>query len=160
MSANVDILLSRLEHVRQYGDGWRAKCPACGGRSRDKVSIGIGNDGRVLVHCFSGCSAAEVIQAAGLELADLFPERLAPESPEDRRRMRLLARQAGWGAALETLEFEARIVLIAAAEIAEGHALCADDRARLLLAQERIDGARSVLADVPRFRPQREGATG
>lgn len=160
MSANVEILLARLEHVRKYGEGWRARCPSCGGRRRDTVSIAIGNDGRVLLHCFGGCDAAAVVQAAGLQLGDLFPERLAPETPEDRRRMRLLARQAGWGAALETLEFEARIVLIAAAEVAEGKPLAEDDRARLLLAMNRIEGARTALADVPRWRPAREGVAG
>lgn len=169
MSANVEILLARLEQVRQYGQGWRAKCPSCGGRSRDKVSIATGGDGRILLHCFSGCSAAEVVQAAGLQLGDLFPERLAPESPEDRRRMRLLARQAGWGAALETLEFEARIVLIAAAELDAGKPLAEDDRARLALAMERIESARQELRPVDlrshvrgmaqRHEAMREGAT-
>lgn len=160
MTAHVDILLARLEQVRRYGDGWRARCPSCGGRSRDKVSIAVSESGRVLVHCFSGCTAAEVIAAAGLQLGDLFPKRLAPESPEDRRRARLLARQAGWGAALECLEFEARIVLIAAADMAQGRALAPDDRARLEQAVERIADARSVLTDAPRYRPAREGVAG
>lgn len=154
MTANVDILLSRLEGVRRYGDGWRAKCPACGGKTRDKVSIGIGQNGGILLHCFAGCDVAAVIQAAGLQLADLFPERLAPETPADRRRNRLLARQVGWGGALELLEFEARIVLIVAAEMRRGITPSAEDLHRLTIAQERIENARDVLTDRARFKPQ------
>ena len=30
-------------------------------------------DGRVLLHCFAGCSAAEVIGAVGMSMEDLFP---------------------------------------------------------------------------------------
>lgn len=156
MTVNVDILLARLEGVRRYGEGWRAKCPACGGKTRDKVSIGIGQNGGILLHCFAGCDAAEVVQAAGLQMADLFPERLAPETPAERRRNQLLARQAGWGAALPTLEFEARIVLIVATDVANGLIPCDDDMARLRLAMERIERARDVLTDRPRFKPAPE----
>jgi hypothetical protein len=158
--ANVEVLLARLDQVRKYGEGWRAKCPACGGRSRDKVSVCIGNTGAILIKCFAGCEPQEVVEAAGLQMGDLFPERLRPETPEERRRMRMLARQVGWGAALEVLEFEARIVLIAAAEIAAGTPLCDEDRARLALAQERIEGARAALTEVPRYKPAREGVAG
>lgn len=154
MTVNVEILLARLEGVRRYGEGWRAKCPACGGKTRDKVSIGLGQDGRILVHCFAGCDAAAVISAAGLQLADLFPERLAPDTPEDRRRNRLLARQVGWGAALGVLEFEARIVLIVASDVAAGKIPSDDDMLRLQLAQARIEEARDALTDRPRFKPQ------
>lgn len=149
MTANVEILLARLDGVRPSGkDSWRARCAACGGKSRDKVSITAAPDGRILLHAFCGCPAADVLQAVGLTLADLFPERLAPETPEDRRRARLLARQAGWGAALELLEFEARVVLIAGREIAADKALSDDDLQRLALALDRIESARSELRPV------------
>ena len=35
----IDVLLARLEHVRQRGDDYRAKCPAHDGKSRDSLSI-------------------------------------------------------------------------------------------------------------------------
>ena len=69
-----DSLLSRLDAVRPVGAGrWRARCPAHDGENRDVLSIGETGDGTVLVKCFHGCSAADVVGAVGLELADLFP---------------------------------------------------------------------------------------
>lgn len=158
MTANVEILLARLEGVNRYGEGWRARCPACGGKGRDKVSICVGKTGAILVKCFAGCDAAAVVEAAGLTLSDLFPERIA-DTPEDRRRNRLLARQAGWGAALPVLEFEARIVLLVAKDVADGLIPCDSDMARLAQAVQRIEDARAALTDVQRYKPSREGAT-
>lgn len=148
MSSPVDAVLARLERVRAYGTGWRARCPSCGGKRNDTVAVTAGDDGRVLLHCFGGCAPADVTQAIGLELGDLFPERPAAESADDRRRMRLAARQAGWGAALELLEFEARIVLIAAGEVHAGKPLPDEDLARLVLAVDRIESARQELRPV------------
>lgn len=148
MSASIDAVVARLERVRAYGQGYRARCPSCGGKRNDTVSVTTGDDGRVLLHCFGGCAPADVVQAIGLELGDLFPERPAAESTEDRRRMRLAARQAGWGAALELLEFEARVVLIAAADVLAGKPLADQDHARLVLAVERIESARQELRPV------------
>lgn len=80
-------LVERLEHCKQTGDRkWMARCPA----HRDNgpsLSITEGSDGRVLVHCFAGCGALDVISAVGLEWADLFPEDLTQNyQPAIRRR--------------------------------------------------------------------------
>ena len=40
----LQMLLNRLEHVRQYGKGWRAKCPAHDGKSGGSLSIAVGDD--------------------------------------------------------------------------------------------------------------------
>ena len=73
-------LLSRLEGV-QGGDGrWRARCPAHGSRSR---SLGVADkEGRILIHCFSGCSPEEVLSSIGLSFADLFDRPLGEFSPQ------------------------------------------------------------------------------
>lgn len=152
MSA-VETLLNRLEAVQKAGPGWRAKCPACGGRSR-KLSISEADEGRALVHCFAGCDAAAIVEAAGLTLADLFPERLRDDTPDGRRKARRAAREAQWGAALDVLVLESRIVQIAVAETLAGRELDWTDFQRLVLAQQRIDDAHSVLRDVPTWRPQ------
>src|SRR3546814_15030197 len=89
-------------------------------RSGRKLSITAGEDGRILLHCFSCGDAAAIVQAAGLTIADLFPERLAADTHEDRQRRRRLAREAPWGAALEVVQPEARVVAIAAGDIAYG----------------------------------------
>lgn len=150
MTSPVEILLAKLDRVRKAGDGWSACCPAHKDRSAS-LSIGIGADGRVLLHCFAGCHALDVVQAIGLTIADLFPERpRGTDSPEDRRRRRMAARQHQWASAIPLLEFESRIVLIAAGDILAGRPLSDGDAQRLRTAVERIEAARAELnpADV------------
>jgi hypothetical protein len=139
-----ELLLSRLEGMKRTGRGWIAKCPAHKDGS-PSLSISEGDDGRVLLRCFAGCSAAAVVSAIGLQLADLFPERLAPATPEQRRDLRERARQAEWRAALNVLGAEAAVLAAVAAQLKLGQALAAPDADRLALAATRIDDARVVL---------------
>lgn len=81
----------------------------------------------------------------GLELADLFPERIRDPSPEARKAAREAFKRNGWRAALGVLGREATVVNIAASDIAQGGALNGVDHARLVLAVERIELAREVL---------------
>ena len=68
-------LLDRLEKVRKTGPGrWIACCPAHDDHS-PSLALRELDDGRVLVHCFAGCSAHEIVSAVGLDLSDLFPPR-------------------------------------------------------------------------------------
>ncbi len=69
--------LAKLEGVHESGGGWVARCPAHGD-DNPSLSIARGEDGRILVHCHAGCSAAEVVQSMGLKLADLMPEKERP----------------------------------------------------------------------------------
>lgn len=149
MTANVDVLLARLEGVQKSGNGWRARCPGCAGRSR-KLSVGVSDDGRILLHCFGGCDAAVVVQAAGLTIADLFPERLAADTPEERRRRQRLARESQWGAALEVITLEARVVSILAQDLVHGRPVSVEDYNRLCVAVERLEAAEGVLRGEPR----------
>jgi hypothetical protein len=72
LSAHVENLLGRLEAVRgNEKRGWEARCPAHEDRHAS-LSVGVGDDGRALVHCHGGCTAEDVAHALGLELADLF----------------------------------------------------------------------------------------
>lgn len=142
-----DMLLSRLSHVRKSGPAsWRAGCPCGHQRADGELSITEADDGRILLHAFCGHSAAEVLGAIGLELVDLYPERIRDVSPEGRARARAEAKRSGWAAALRVLSREATVVLCAAGMLRQGRALSADDDARLSLAMERIDDARAVLA--------------
>ena len=74
MSTAIERVHTALEAAgcRQQGRNWA--CPAHDDRS-PSLSIAAGDDGRVLVHCHAGCSAEAVVQAIGLEMADLFPDR-------------------------------------------------------------------------------------
>lgn len=140
----IELLLSRLEGVRNAGKGYRARCPACGGKST-KVSISEGDDGRVLLHAFCGCSPAQVLEAVGLSLADLFPTRLGPMSDADRRQARQRAREAGLYAAIDVLAVEATVIQIAGRQLARWKFLSVEDDQRLAEAVTRVDGARMVL---------------
>jgi 5S rRNA maturation endonuclease (ribonuclease M5) len=76
----VDLVLSRLDKVRQAGSGWEACCPA---HADDKPSltIGIGREGQVLLHCHSGaaCSFSDICDAISLKPNDLWPESDKPK---------------------------------------------------------------------------------
>ena len=136
MSRPIDVVLSRLEGYRLRPNGadrWRACCPAHGGSNPSALSVGIGGDDAVLLKCWHGCDAHEVAQSLGLELSDLFPPRSQAGAGPMRRRGLLTAMQA-----LELIEFEALLTWTAAFNIANGHALTADDLGRLAVAFERI----------------------
>ncbi|MBW7989802.1 MAG: DUF3987 domain-containing protein [Planctomycetes bacterium] len=81
MNPQLQSVLDRLERVKQTGSGYSAQCPAHDD-NRNSLSISIGDDGRVLLHCFAECSVDAV--CAGIELGkkDLF----GPKSPSSQRR--------------------------------------------------------------------------
>jgi hypothetical protein len=92
-------------HARKSGAGWIARCPA----HQDKSpSLSIREqDGRVLVHCFSGCSQADVIDA--LRHQGLWPERSEPgerRAPVDPDRRDDLRRARYWRIAVVDLAEE------------------------------------------------------
>lgn len=128
--------LERLEAVRSVGPGkWIARCPAHDDR-HPSLSIKEIDDGTLLLKCWAGCSAAEVVAAAGLTLRDLFPHH-APDVGHRRP-----SRQV-WTAldALRCLAREALVVLIAAEDLAAGKVLDPDDRRVLARAEARLRDA-------------------
>lgn len=136
MTSPIDAVLSRLDRPRERSKGqWSARCPAHDDRG-PSLSVRELDDGRVLLHCFAGCSSAQVVGALGLDLADLFPPREqspgAGAAPERRRRL-LTA-----GQALELLDAEALLVASSAATLAAGQPLSGDDLDRLLTASARV----------------------
>jgi hypothetical protein len=69
----LDKVLQGLEGVRRNGSGFKARCP--GHEDREpSLSVQEGDDGRILLKCFAGCSTETVVEAMGLRMADLFPE--------------------------------------------------------------------------------------
>lgn len=65
-------VVGRLSGIRSRGNGYQALCPAHPDQQAS-LSIDTGEDGRVLLHCFAGCTAEQIVSALGLTLADLFP---------------------------------------------------------------------------------------
>lgn len=138
MSAE-DLLLPHLVKVRRRGTGqWSACCPAHDDKG-PSLSIKETSDGRILLHCFAGCEVASIVQSIGLDLSDLFPPDLGQMEkgkrvPRPHQRPRLLAPLQ----ALELIEQEALIVVLAASEMHKGHQLSEHDRERLIYAAARI----------------------
>lgn len=78
-------LLARLEHAKSAGPReWMASCPA---HNDDDPSLSVaeGDDGRVLLHCFSGCEPSAIVSSLGLTLSDLFTDTQARVSRQVRR---------------------------------------------------------------------------
>ncbi|HNU11377.1 MAG TPA: CHC2 zinc finger domain-containing protein [Rubrivivax sp.] len=124
-------ILQRLQKVRRTGPGrWSACCPAHDDRA-PSLSVREVDDGRVLLHCFGGCAADDVVAAVGLEMADLFPPR--PGSPGDGA----TAVRKPWSASdlLRLASFEAGIIAIIVADMLAGREV---DRARLIEAARRL----------------------
>ena len=100
MSApNLDLILNGLDKVRKSGKGWEACCPSHDDH-KPSLSLSISErDGKVLVHCWAGCSQKDVISALrnmglwGSESRGAYP-RPAPRprdtgpDADDSRRMR------------------------------------------------------------------------
>ena len=160
MSISADVLLQRLEKVRKMGDGWRARCPACGGHSdRDKLSIREADD-RVLVYCFGGCRTDAVLAAVGLTWASIMPARNWPQSPEEKRQARRAMQALGVRVAVDVLALESKIVLFAARDILAGEPITAEDFERLREAAMVIEASAMLLGSDETWRPaeQREAA--
>lgn len=75
--------LGRLESVRSRGHArWSARCPAHADRS---PSLSICQErSKILVHCFSGCTPQEIVEALGLTMADLFTDSPTAPGPSQR----------------------------------------------------------------------------
>ncbi|ULA61732.1 MAG: hypothetical protein LZF60_360079 [Nitrospira sp.] len=66
-----EAFLSLLDHVKPTARGWRARCPAHQGKSLS-LSIREAEDGRILVHCFAGCSMRAICEALHISVRELF----------------------------------------------------------------------------------------
>ncbi|MBK8916322.1 MAG: hypothetical protein IPM64_17295 [Phycisphaerales bacterium] len=70
----IDRILPALQGVLPTGPGkWSAKCPAHDD-GKQSLSVGIGEDGRVLVKCHAECSQLSIAAALGLKWGEFFPD--------------------------------------------------------------------------------------
>lgn len=130
----VDLLLSHLDGIRHTGPGrWLARCPAHNDK-RPSLSIREIDGDRVLIHCWAGCSAGEVLDSIGLTFEALYPRCPTHRGTAERR---------PFPAAdiLRAVEHEALIVAMVALTLGTGAALSDVDRARLVLASQRLTAA-------------------
>ena len=83
----VEMFISRLDKVSGSAKGWRARCPAHDDR-HPSLSIGVGDDDRVLLKCHAGCSTEAVVDALGLTMRDLMPDDAVRNNGNRRRSQR------------------------------------------------------------------------
>lgn len=125
-----DNLLSKLDKVRRTGPGkWQACCPAHDDRG-PSLSIAEGDDGRVLVHCFAGCSVHEIVAAVGMDISNLFPPRETNGKP--------MRRPFPAADVLRAIGHEALVVAAAARTMASEGQLSPRDVQRVIEAASRI----------------------
>ena len=139
MNSPLDNLLTRLDKVKRQGRGYIACCPAHRDRT-PSLSILEADDGRVLVHCFSGCSAADVVAAVGLELKDLFTD--SGLSASQKKRL-VNARQRRKYE--DILRQERTAVQIGRNRLARGETLSPENQERLRLALGRVKKLEGLL---------------
>ena len=124
--------------MRQTGPGrWLARCPGHADKS-PCLSILEKEDGRILAHCFAGCSIDEITRGAGIEIQDLFPDKIKADYVKGERR------PFPASDVLRAVAEEAQLVAVAACNLGQGLELTAEDRERLMLASERIQQARRL----------------
>ena len=131
-----DTLLMRLDGCRRSGVGYIAKCPAHDDRA-PSLTTRETDDGRILLHCFAGCSPEAVLAAVGMTFHDIMPEPIGDYIAPVRRSFDAAS-------VLECVAKEAVVVQIYAAAMARGKSdgfPTEQDHDRLVLASARIHEA-------------------
>ena len=138
MSHPIDVLLNRLEGVKETSAGrYKARCPAHDDKS-PSLSV-TEKDGKVLIHCYAGCAAVEIVEAVDLSLSDLFDKlfyHLGKPVP--------IRQRYDYRALLKAALTESQVILMAGNQIAEGRPLSAVDKRRLCQAIERVESFAEV----------------
>lgn len=119
----VDNLLSRLKKVKKTGkDQWVACCPAHDDK-RPSLAIRETHDGLILLHCFAGCDPMSILDAVGLDFADVMPDRVGEHQPMRRKfNPRTIA---------EVTAFNASVIALIADQVAAGNTLTPQDATKL-----------------------------
>jgi hypothetical protein len=128
-------LLNQLQKVKNTGPSrYIALCPAHPDK-RPSLTITEKDDGVILLHCWAGCGAADVLNAVGLEFDALFPPK------QDDHRGKPIKRPWNPADVLQVMAFEATVVRICAADVAAGKPLNEASTQRLITARQRLTAA-------------------
>jgi len=122
--------LSHLDGVKSKGNGkWIAKCPAHADKS-PSFAVTQAADGKILIKCWAGCEAGEILAALGLKWSDLMPTKYDPKKTDYQK--------------FNTYELfpllvqESLILFLAVQELSQGKPLNPVDLARVEQAQATI----------------------
>jgi len=102
VSLEVQNFLGKLDGVRANGNNWSARCPCRNDDQNPSLSIGQGDDGRVLVTCHRGmpCDIEEICTSVELNVSDLMPKK------QEKKRKLTLVETYDFRDALGTLVFQ------------------------------------------------------
>jgi hypothetical protein len=131
---NLGLLLSQLNKVKQNGRGQYIACCPSHKDKHPSLAIRQTDDGKILLKCFAGCSAYEIVSAIGLSLTDLFPIKESNYSAP-------IKTPFPAASILRCIQSETLIVATAACCMANGTTLPKEDLERLVIAASRIGGA-------------------
>lgn len=134
MSDKLHEILSRLDKVEKLTPGqhtarYRACCPAHADTS-PSLSITEATSGAILLKCWAGCTAHEIVGALGMEMSDLFPK-------TDKHHVRGNRRAFSSSDAIATVARDALVVACAAAKLRSGETLSHEDMDALVAAAGR-----------------------
>jgi hypothetical protein len=133
---NINDFLSYFEKSYRSGkDEYQCLCPA----HNDKTaSLSIKNlpDERILIHCFAGCAANDILGAVGLTFDDIVPKRLGDFKP--------VSKPFNPYAVLKAISNETLLVALAGLEVANGKTLLQEDKDRLMIAVNRLREAYQI----------------
>ena len=127
---NIHEFIGHYEKTYKSGkDEYQCLCPAHDDRT---ASLGVKEmpDGRILINCFAGCSASDILAAVGLSFDDIVPKRLGDFKP--------VSKPFNPYAVLKSVSNETLLVALAALELGNGKTLPLEDRDRLMIAAERL----------------------
>ena len=142
-TANIDLLLSRLDGVKQTAPNkWLAKCPAHDDRHAS-FGVKLTDEGAILLNCFAGCDTGVVLEAIGLSFVDLFPARSAADCDPSKPRPKPPKFTAGEMVRLAVKE--ATLLALGIEFIQSGGKLPETDNLRIQKAVETIDAIRREL---------------
>ena len=137
MTSPINLVLERLDGVISTGKSFKALCPAHGDKT-PSLSVKEGGDGRVLLHCFAGCSVEQIVAGMGLSMSDLFSSGIGrlhvPKTPGVSARELKAA-----------TEYELKILFIVKADRNAGRAISPSDFQRTKIALDRVEMARRVI---------------
>lgn len=137
--------LNKLEKVKGSKGRWTACCPAHVDRS-PSLAITETDDGRILLKCFAGCSAQQVVEAVGMDLTDLFPSDNNINYLKANSQGNKPVRRPFYATdLLKIIQFEALLTSIAAFDLSQGREISTEDRKRLKTALSRINEAVSYI---------------
>jgi hypothetical protein len=136
---SLDALVTRLSGVRMTGQHRGiALCPAHPDRS-PSLSFREIDDGRVLIKCFSGCGAIDVLDSLGLTWSALFPDGKYQSAPASQSKIPA-------GDLLKIVHEETLVVGTIAADILSRRSISELDWNRLSVAVGRIGTVASYAA--------------